>query len=428
MMEQITKPVVVCFLFSTRYWEQEEINKAYQEGIQLFSPETDVHIVQDEEGYERFLPVAKGNGTVLIPMSGGIQPWMIKIGKNASFVVIAQGYFNGFFSEDTRNKMVEKNAPPALADTYAVLKRMGVPTEIAYKKEQVHAFVTAYNVYSSLKDATILSAGEPEPWVISSVRSGKRIEEKLGIRTKTIPLEQLEERYHKADLGEAKKFADQWLQKAQCLVEPDQNDVFNAAKLQAAILELMKEYNADCFCAKCFELIGKINTTACLALSSLNSTPSLCGACEGDLDSAVCLLIMKRLTGKNPWMANPIVLEKNQLILAHCSSPVIGDTPYDYRLRSHHESGKGVSTEVTVPLRKTVTLMRIGNNLERIQFFTGVAELQPQINTCRTRLQIHVEGLENHIEKMLGCHYTMVYGDARAELSMFAKLANLTIV
>ncbi|HBN84292.1 MAG TPA: hypothetical protein DDZ89_10640 [Clostridiales bacterium] len=428
MVEYIKEPGVICFLFSSRYWREDEIKKAYQESIKLFDPKTRVTMVKDEEGLEQFLPNAKGKGTVLIPMSGGVQPWMLKIGKAARFVVIAQGYFKGFFNDDIREKMVENNAPPALADAYAVLKRMGVQTELAYTKEQVNTILKANAVLASLHEATILCAGEPEPWVISSVRSGKKIEEKFGIRTKTITLDQLEERYHNVDADVAQKIAEQWSDGAECILEPDKEAVFKAAKLQTAVTDLMQEYNADCFCAKCFELIGKIDTTACLALSSLNSSGEVCGACEGDLDSAVSLMIMKRLTGKNPWMANPIVLEKDKLVLAHCSSPIRGEEPYEYKLRSHHESGTGVSTQVTVPVQKTVTLMRIGDNMEHIQFFTGIAESQPDIKTCRTRLQIHVDGLEKHVEKALGCHYIMVYGDVRSELSVFAKMAKLNIV
>ena len=209
------------------------------------------------------------------------------------------------------------------------------------------------------------------------------------------------------------------------MIEPNEEDVRNAAKLQSIFIELLQQYEADCFCTKCFELIGRINTTACLALSFLNSSAVWCGACEGDLDSAVSLLVMRKLTGKNPWMANPIVMEKDKLILSHCSAPVTEEGPLPLTLRSHHESGKGVSTEVSFPLQKTVTLMRIGNHMESIQYFTGIAEKIPDIRTCRTRLQIQVEGLEDRMSEILGCHFTLVYGDFTKELSVFAKLADL---
>lgn len=434
---KLSEPGIICFLFSVRYWNHEEIKEAYHEGIKLFSDlygsknneETfDFNLVQDEDGFERFMLKAKGKMTVLVPMSGGVQPWMLKIGKAARFTVIAQGYYKGFFSEHTQEMMVEKNAPPALTDAYAVLRRIGVEVGLAYTKKQVFDLLKACDVLTDLKKSIILFTGEPEPWVISSVRNGKRIEEKFGIHTKTITLEELEKRYYEANAVETAGYARDWPERAEYMSEPHLEDVEKAAALQWAIIDLLKEHKADCFCAKCFELIGRINTTACLALSFLNGSSAWCGACEGDLDSAVSLMVMKKLTGKQPWMANPIVMDKNKLILAHCSAPVTGEESYTYRLRSHHESGTGVSTEVIMPVQRTVTLMRIGNNMDNIQFFTGTAESQPDIKTCRTRLQIHVEQLDEHIEKTLGCHYIMVYGDVTEQLRIFSKLAKLDIV
>lgn len=425
------EPGIVCFLFSTRYWEEEEILQAFEESKQAFVHPSypvdsiDFHLITDENGFEGFMAQYKGKGVVLVPMSGGVQPWMLRIGRLARFVVLVNGCYQNFFSDEIRYKVIEKNASPAMTDTYAVLKRMGVKTYFVNTREEAMRYLKTKEVLNLLRKSVILSAGEPEPWVLSSVRSGKRIEDKFGITVKTLPLDEIEELYKSGDDVKAKIYADAWLEKANALIEPNEEDVRNAAKLQSIFIELLQQYEADCFCTKCFELIGRINTTACLALSFLNSSAVWCGACEGDLDSAVSLLVMRKLTGKNPWMANPIVMEKDKLILSHCSAPVTEEGPLPLTLRSHHESGKGVSTEVSFPLQKTVTLMRIGNHMESIQYFTGIAEKIPDIRTCRTRLQIQVEGLEDRMSEILGCHFTLVYGDFTKELRVFAKLADL---
>ncbi len=435
MKTSFPESVAVGVLFSTRYWNQADMTDIFMEVQSSLSDyikeyqkiNFEFYLIKDHESFEKFYYRTKNNPVVLIPMSGGIQPWMLKVGQSAAFTVIVQGYYNSFFSERVTSCLVEKNAPPALTDTYAVLKRTGMQVMLALSIPQIFNNLKAYLTMIQLRGMSILFAGEPEPWVISSVRTGKEIEERFGIKTLGITLDELQSRFYKADPQKVSKIADEWLLKAEETIEPNKDDIYKASALQQSIFDLMDDYQADCFCAKCFELIGKIDTTACLALSFLNSSDAYCGACEGDLDSAVSLIIMKKLTGMSPWMANPIVLEQDKLTLAHCSAPF--ENGYDrLTLRSHHESKKGVSPQVELPVDRTVTIMRIGNHMNNIQFFTGKALRNPDINTCRTRLQIQVDDLQSYMEKTLGCHYTMVYGDHTELLKIFSKLARLTII
>ena len=66
----------------------------------------------------------------------------------------------------------------------------------------------------------------------------------------------------------------------------------------------MKKYDLNALSLKCFDILEKLKTTGCYALSKLNDEGIIAG-CEGDIVSAVTMLWVYKLTGILPWMANP---------------------------------------------------------------------------------------------------------------------------
>ena len=110
----------------------------------------------------------------------------------------------------------------------------------------------------------------------------------------------------------------------------------------------------------CFNLLS-LGTTSCLGVSYINDCTAQMAACEGDLDSAVTMLMMKRLTDTKPWMANPGLHPKGIVNFSHCTAPLAVDGRQDcpYILRSHHESGIGVSLQVEIPGSVRLTACRV---------------------------------------------------------------------
>ena len=78
------------------------------------------------------------------------------------------------------------------------------------------------------------------------------------------------------------------------------------------------------------------------------------------MDSAITMLIMKRLTNDNVWMANPNIQSDGMVNFVHCNAPVrINGEDCKYILINHHESGIGVSTQVELPENIKITVCRI---------------------------------------------------------------------
>jgi L-fucose isomerase-like protein len=81
-----------------------------------------------------------------------------------------------------------------------------------------------------------------------------------------------------------------------------------------------------------------------MALSMLNDDNVISG-CEGDCQSTFSMLLLNELTGNKSYLANTayVDMDKNDVILAHCSIPV--SMTEKYVIRSHFESRLGVGIQ-----------------------------------------------------------------------------------
>lgn len=115
-----------------------------------------------------------------------------------------------------------------------------------------------------------------------------------------------------------------------------------ALQVYGALKRLIARYDLTGVTVKCFDLLGRIHTTGCLALALLNAE-GIPAACEGDQKSLVSMAVLEALTGQAGFMANPSCMdpEKSEIIFAHCTLPI--NMPDSYHLVTHFESGIGVA-------------------------------------------------------------------------------------
>lgn len=99
-----------------------------------------------------------------------------------------------------------------------------------------------------------------------------------------------------------------------------------------------------------------------------------------------------------------------------------------FRLRRHHESGRGVSPEVDLPDDQPVTLARLGNNFRQISVHAGRTEHRPRMHACNTQIRVRVESTARILESLLGTHVVMTYGDFTTELAHFARLLDIEVL
>ena len=221
----------------------------------------------------------------------------------------------------------------------------------------------------------------------------KEVKKRLGCEMVLISNQQVIKAHKaidpKAAEAEAKKY---WISKAKKIVEPSKANIVNSARLYLAMKELMTKHGAvattSCHCmgapAKC-----------CLTYSKLNDL-GMVGACEGDIDSTLTMLIFQYAFGVPGFISDPLFdFAKNAVVHAHCTSTTKLDGPRGERapflIRTQCDTERGVSLEVKMRVGQEITCAKLCN-AETMLISTGkITEIPDYYDRgCRTQITTEV--------------------------------------
>lgn len=195
-------------------------------------------------------------------------------------------------------------------------------------------------------------------------------------------------------------------------------EVDKADGIYRGLQNLIAGERLDALSLRCFDVIGELDTTGCLALARLNDEGVIAG-CEGDLVSTVAMMWVRELLGEVAWMANPSRARptENTLWLAHCTVPpsLVSNLRFD----THYESDRGVGMHGDFA-GGPITVLRIGGNqMERIWLAEGEI-LRPgdEPDLCRTQVELLLEdgAVDELLSDPLGNHLVMIRGHHAARL------------
>ncbi len=255
--------------------------------------------------------------------------------------------------------------------------------------------------------------GEPSDWLISSRVDYQAVKRKFNIELVDISLDEVYKGYKKADLIDFKSGYE--------LKDYDEYDLDCSKKIKVSLDKIINKYELKGLTIRCFDIVKKLETTACLALSLLNSE-NIISACEGDIPSLISMYILKRVTGQSSFMANPcsVDIKKSEIVLAHCTIPL--DMTKSYSLDSHFESGKGVAIKGELE-KKQVTIFKLSSNLR--DYFLTRGEIVDNLNhndLCRTQVKVHVDSnISYFLKKPYGNHHLIIYGDFYNEIKTYME-------
>ena len=172
---------------------------------------------------------------------------------------------------------------------------------------------------------------------------------------------------------------------------------------------------------RCFDLLTSLKSTGCLALAKLNEE-GIIGTCEGDIMAMLSMYLVKLLTGKSSFQANPsrIDVEHNSIVFAHCTIPL--DMIQNYSFDSHFESGIGVAIKGEMKTGN-VTVFRLSSDLKH--YFVSKGILMNNLkekNLCRTQINIRLnKDVKELLKHPCGNHHIIVYGDYEKDIDQFMK-------
>ena len=316
----------------------------------------------------------------------------------------------------------ENNSLAASLEIMAFLKNHNLKGEVLHgENEYLAKRIKTLAVSPSTKkaEANLGLIGKPSDWLISSDVDKNIALEKFGINLVYVPIQELSDEYEKNIAFENGKVLDG---------HPfDPKEISKAEHLYNAIKTIVKKYDLKGFAIRCFDLLGSLKTTACLALSHFNDD-GIIGTCEGDVPSLIGMYLVRKLLNEPSFQSNPskINVEKNEILLAHCTIPLKMCKSFD--LDTHYESGIGVGIHGEVK-EGDATIFRLNSALNECFIQEGTIEKnQYKDRLCRTQIICHFPELNKILTSPLGNHELIILGHHKEKLLKYLSEKGVKII
>ena len=314
----------------------------------------------------------------------------------------------------------DSNSLAASMEILAYLRQHGRKGEILHGDvatiaRRIRVLSRAASAKSELSGLRIGVVGKPSEWLIASELDQATCREKLGVEVVEIPMSEL-----LAANATAPAVENEWTQLLRAQ-KYDSNEMDKALAIYSALKAIVKKYNLGAITVRCFDLLGSVCTTGCLALAILNAEGIYAG-CEGDVPSTLSMAILGSLSKKPVFMCNPsrIDTRAGHIVLAHCTLPV--NMPESMQLTTHFESGIGVAIAGNIP-EGTCTVFKADSDLGRYYAKTGTIEKNLQeAALCRTQIQVKLDDLAYFLTDPIQNHHLVCTGDFTDEIKEFFQL------
>jgi hypothetical protein len=222
--------------------------------------------------------------------------------------------------------------------------------------------------------------------------SAEEVKKRLGVELVSVTVDQTIELFEAVDPQAAEAEAEKyWISQAKKIVEPSRAEIIQAARFYLALKDLMIKQRAQAVTSSnCMGAPAK----GCLAFSKLNDL-GLVGACEGDMDSTLTMLMFQYAFGLPGFISDPVFdVSADALIHFHCTSATKMDGPAGKRLpftiRTQSDSERGVSLEVEQRVGQRVTCAKFVN-LDTMLVSTGeIFKITHDELGCRTQFWTRV--------------------------------------
>ncbi|MDD4568802.1 MAG: fucose isomerase [Tepidanaerobacteraceae bacterium] len=322
----------------------------------------------------------------------------------------------------------KNNSLPAALEILAYIRQQGERAYILHGcfdniKQDIKRIYFLQEAAKKIKNARIASIGGPSDWLIASRVNFDKAHALWGSTFLYLPMEEL---LKSIDDSEQIQY-DGYFTKATSIANVSKKDIQEADKIYHGLKKLVTEKAITALTLKCFDLLGVISNTGCLPIARLNDEGIIAG-CEGDMPALFTMFLTFALTGKRSFMANPskVDKQKNTVLLAHCTVPTC--IVEEYSLKTHFESGIGVSVAGKFT-KGPVTMVKIGGEaLDRFYISEGsIIYNNDDDYRCRTQIEVEIEyGLESLLENPLGNHQIVVPGRVGNIFREFMNFMSIT--
>jgi len=236
---------------------------------------------------------------------------------------------------------------------------------------------------------------------------------------------------------EAQKY---WIGPAQKIIEPKREEIIDSARYYLAVKDLMIREKAQAVTSS----LCMGNPRGCLTFSKLNDL-GLVGACEGDIDSTLTMLLFAYGFGAPGFITDPVIdTAKNAMIHFHCTSATMmdgkGGKRLPFVLRNQTDTGGGVAVQAEHRVGQAVTCAKLVN-LDTMLICPGkIIETSTSPLACRTQFtqsvpdarKIFLNWGSGRFDERAGImarlHRVVVYGDHAKALQQLGELMGFKVV
>lgn len=288
-----------------------------------------------------------------------------------------------------------------------------------------------------LKQTRIIAWGAPQG--TAAACSAEQIKQRLGAEMISVSNERVQKMLREVDPKDAEAEAEHyWIGPARRIVEPKRPEIIESAALFLALKELMIQEKAQAVTSS--HCMG--NPRGCLAFSKLNDL-GFVGACEGDMDSTLTMLLFAYAFRVPGFISDPVIDKaKNAMVHFHCTSATKMDGPNGPRLpftiRTQTDSKGGVALEVENRIGQPVTCAKLVN-LDALLVSPGkIIETSTSPMACRTQFAQSVPDARklflnwggNTIQGgvMTLLHRVVFYGDYSGSLADLGDLVGFKVL
>ncbi|MBN2022649.1 MAG: hypothetical protein JW809_07625 [Pirellulales bacterium] len=270
--------------------------------------------------------------------------------------------------------------------------------------------------------------------------SPEKVKKALGTEVVQIESTEVIDAHKAVPLAEAQAEAEShWISQARKIVEPTRDEIVSSARLYLAVKNLMRKYGARAVASShCMGAPAK----GCLTFSKLNDL-GLVGACEGDIDSTLTMLLFGYAFGRPGFISDPVFdTAQNALIHFHCTCATKMDGPSGKRLpftiRNQGDSDQGVALDVEMRVDQPVTCAKFVN-LDTMLLSTGtIRKVTHDELGCRTQFVTEVADARRMFHNwgggvlaggtMTRLHRTVYYGNHAQNIEHLGTLMGFKVV
>jgi L-fucose isomerase-like protein len=344
-------------------------------------------------------------------------------------------------------KISEYNLPIVLFNDEGLVNNPLDALEYIYSREKVwvavdyqdlNNYLTALSAKKKLAQTKILILNADYPhWerFLFRVHGGSgAIKEKLGIELEYVKSEEVIKRWNNVGAARIGPLVENWMKKAERIVEPKEKDVVAVAKLYLVMKDLLEEKNAKAITMAYGESPLPV---PCFAYTNLRDE-GIPSACEADIISLLSMIMLNYVAEKPCFMGNTFVDTTDEtLVISHCVCPQkmtgYNANPEPYTLRRYHKEKftGSLTAYVKMKIGREVTICRLSGDLNSMLVTKGTVVDCVDSDAdeyCRIKAKVKINDPKEFIHKTSGNHHVMVYGDHRDTLKSLNQTLNIATI